>query len=194
GARDPLGRTIRYEYTLTDQIAAVVDPAGNRHTYRYDLRDALTEVHHYGQLVESYKYDRAGNLVAKHDSRGAKLVTYQYGADGLKSLRRLADGEEHRYTYTPEGRFARIEWAGHALDFAYNGLGRRRKDLRDGKGVEHAFLADRLTVTTVLGRFTTRYRRADAQTLELTDPLGNVHRLVLESDGVVTRHLACGAS
>lgn len=192
-ARDPLGRTIRYEYTLTDQIAAVTDPAGNRHTYRYDLRDALTEVHHYEQLVESYKYDRAGNLTAKHDARGELLVSYQYGAGGLKSVRRLADGEEHRYTYTPGGKFARIEWSGRALEFAYTGAGRRRKDLRDGRGVEHAFLADRLLATTVLGRFTTRYRRPDAQTLEITDPLGNVHRLVLESDGVVTRHLACGA-
>ncbi|WAS96429.1 RHS repeat-associated core domain-containing protein [Nannocystis punicea] len=192
-ARDPLGRTIRYEYTLTDQIAAVTDPAGNRHTYRYDLRDALTEVRHYEQLVESYKYDRAGNLIAKHDARGELLVSYQYGPDGLKSVRRLADGEEHRYSYTPAGQFARIEWAGQALEFAYTGAGRRRKDLRDGRGVEHAFLADRLLATTVLGRFTTRYRRLDAGTLEITDPLGDVHRLVLESDGVVTRHLACGA-
>ncbi|MFY0540406.1 hypothetical protein [Nannocystis pusilla] len=160
-ARDPLGRTIRYEYTLTDQIAAVTDPAGNRHTYRYDLRDALTEVRHYEQLVESYKYDRAGNLTAKHDARGELLVSYQYGADELKSVRRLADGEEHRYSYTPGGKFARIEWSGRALEFAYTGAGRRRKDLRDGRGVEHAFLADRLLATTVLGRFTTRYRRLD---------------------------------
>lgn len=192
-ARDPLGRTIRYEYTLTDQIAAVTDPAGNRHTYRYDLRDALTEVRHYEQLVESYKYDRAGNLTAKHDARGQLLVSYQYGENSLKSVRRLADGEEHRYAYTPAGQFARIEWSGRTLEFAYTGLGRRRKDFRDGRGVEHAFLADRLQATTVLGRFTTRYQRVDAGTLEITDPLGNVHRLVLESDGVVTRHLACGA-
>jgi RHS repeat-associated protein len=192
-ARDPLGRTIRYEYTLTDQIAAVTDPAGNRHTYHHDLRDALTEVYHYEQLVESYKYDRTGDLIAKHDARGELLVSYRYGPDGLKSVRRLADGEEHRYTYTPSGQFARIEWSGHALEFEYTALGRRRKDLRDGRGVEHSFLAEQLTATTVLGRFTTRYRRLDAQTLEITDPLGNVHRLVLESDGVVTRHLACGA-
>lgn len=192
-ARDPLGRTIRYEYTLTDQIAAVTDPAGNRHTYSYDLRDALTEVHHFGALVESYKHDRAGNLTAKHDARGELLVSYTYGADGLKSLRRLADGEEHRYTYTRGGQFARIEWSGRVLEFAYTGQGRRRRDVRDGRGVEHSFLGEQLTATTVLGRFTTRYRRLDAQTLEMTDPLGNVHRLVLEQHGVVTRHLACGA-
>jgi YD repeat-containing protein len=102
-ARDPLGRTIRYEYTLTDEISAVTDPAGNRHTYRHDLRDALTEVRHYGQLVESYKHDRAGNLIAKHDALGGLLVSYQYGADGLKSQRTLSDGEEHRYAYTREG-------------------------------------------------------------------------------------------
>ena len=192
-ARDPLGRTIRYEYTLTDQISAVTDPAGNRHTYRYDLRDALTEVHHYGQLVETYKHDRAGNLVAKHDTLGALLVSYQYGADGLQSRRALADGEEHCYTYTPNGQFSGITWPGHALAFEYSSAGRRRRDLRDGRGVAHTFLGEQLTSTTVLGRFTTSYRRLDAQTLEISDPLGNIHHLVLERRGVATRHLACGA-
>lgn len=197
-ARDPLGREIRYAYTPTDQIAAVVDPAGNRHTYHYDLRDALTEVHHCGALVERYEHDRAGNLVAKRDAQGELLVAYEYGADGMMSLRKLARGageevEEHRYAYTPDGRFARIEWSGHALEFAYGGLGRRRADLRDGRGVEHRFVGERLVETTVLGRFTTRYRRIDVKTVELVDPLGNTHRLVLERDGVVVRHLSCGA-
>lgn len=191
-ARDPLGRMIRYEYTLTDQIAAVVDPAGNRHVYKYDLRDALTEVRHYGRLVESYKHDRAGRLTAKHDSRGALLIAYRYGADGLTSARRLADGEEHRYSYTPDGRFLRIEWAGHALEFAYTTAGKRRRDVRDGRGVEHTYLADQLRATTVLGRFTTRYRRIDPSTLEITDPVGNAHRVGFERDGVTTRHFACG--
>lgn len=192
-ARDPLGRTIRYEYTLTDQISAVTDPAGNRHTYRYDLRDALTEVRHYGQLVESYKHDRSGNLIAKHDALGGLLVSYQYGADGLKSRRTLPDGEEHRYAYTPGGQFSRITWSGHTLEFEYSAAGRRRRDVRDGRGVAHTFRGEHLTSTTVLGRFTTRYRRLDARTLEISDPLGNLHSLVLEHHGVVTRHLACGA-
>lgn len=192
-ARDPLGRTIRYEYTLTDQISAVTDPVGHRHTYRYDLRDALTEVHHYGRLIESYKHDRAGNLIAKHDARGQLLVAYQYGADGLTSMRTLADGEEHHYTYTPDGRFARITWPGHVLEFAYTWTGRRRRDIRDGRGIEHTFRGEQLKSTTVLGRFTTRYRRLDAWTLEITDPLGNQHRIVLGRHGVVTRHLACGS-
>ncbi|MCY1013060.1 DUF6531 domain-containing protein [Nannocystis pusilla] len=192
-AKDPLGRTIRYEYTATNQIAAVVDPAGNRHLYRYDLRDALTEVHHCEKLVETYSHDQAGNLVAKHDAQGQMLVAYEYGRDGLKSRRRLADGEEHRYEYTPAGQFARIEWSDHALEFAYTPRGRRRRDWRDGRGVEHRYVGSRLAETTVLGRFTTRYRRLDVRTLEVVDPLGNSHRLVLEPGGTVIRHLACGA-
>lgn len=192
-ARDPLGRELRYEYTLTDQISAVTDPAGNRHTFNYDLRDALTEVHHYGQLTESYKHDRAGNLTAKHDAQGDLLLSYQYGADGLKSVRTLADGEEHRYTYTPGGQFAGITWEGHKLEFNYTGAGKRRSDLRDGRGVEHSFLGERLASTTVFKNFTTRYRRVDPQTLEICDPIGNTHRIVLERHGVATRQLACGA-
>lgn len=191
-ARDPLGRELRYEYTPGEQIAAVVDPAGNRHEYRHDLRDALTEVRHAGSLVESYQYDRAGNLVAKRDARGALLVEYEYGAENLKSRRKLADGEQHRYEYAPNGRFARVSYGEHALEFAYATNGRRCRDLRDGRGVEHRFDGGRLTETRVLGRFVTRYRRLDARTLEVEDPLGNRHAMVLEPEGTVIRRMACG--
>jgi RHS repeat-associated protein len=191
--RDPLGREIRYEYTPSEKIAAVIDPAGNRHEYRYDLRDMLTEVRHGGALVESYAYDRAGNLVAKRDARGQMLVEYTYGPDNLKSLRRLADGEEQRYTYAPNGRFARVEYGGHTLEFGYSPAGQRCRDLRDGRGVEHVFAGSRLIQTRVLGIFVTRYRRLDENTVELVDPTGNRHAISLEQDGVVVRRLACGA-
>ncbi len=192
-ARDPLGREIRYEYTPSEQIAAVVDPAGNRHEYRHDLRDLLTEVHHSGALVETYEHDRAGNMIAKRDARGKLLAEYEYGAENLKSRRRLADGEEHHYTYAPNGRFARVEYAGHVLEFEYAANGRRCQDLRDGRGTEHRFEGERLAETRVLGRFVTRYRRLDEHTVELEDPLGNRHAIVLASDGAVVRQMACGA-
>lgn len=191
-ARDPLDREIRYEYTQSEQIAAVVDPAGNRHEYRYDLRDALTEVHHSGSLVESYQHDRAGNLVAKRDARGELLVEYTYGAENLKSRRKLASGEEHHYAYAPNGRFARVSYGEHVLEFAYAANGRRCRDQRDGRGVEHRFDSGRLAETRVLGRFVTRYHRLDEKTLEIEDPLGNRHAIVLEPEGTVVRRMACG--
>ena len=192
-ARDPLDREIRYEYTPSEQIAAVVDPAGNRHEYRYDLRDALTEVHHSGSLVESYQHDRAGNLIAKRDARGELLVEYTYGAENLKSRRTLAGGEAHHYEYAPNGRFARVSYGGHVLGFAYAADGRRCRDERDGRGVEHRFSGGQLAETRVLGRFATRYRRLDEKTLEIEDPLGNRHAVVLEPEGTVVRRMACGA-
>lgn len=192
-ARDPLGRELRYEYTPREELAAVVDPAGNRHEYRYDLRNLLTEVRHSGALVETYEHDRAGNLTTKRDARGQVLVAYEYGAENLKSRRRLADGEEHRYEYAPNGRFARVDYGGHVLEFDYSHVGRRCRDLRDGRGVEHRFEGEQLRETRVLGRFVTRYRRLDDRTLEIEDPLGNRHSLVLEPDGVAVRQMACGA-
>lgn len=193
-ARDPLGRELRYEYTPRHEIAAVVDPAGNRHEYRYDLRNLLTAVHHSGALVETYEHDVAGNLVCKRDARGEVLARYEYGAENLKKRRVLADGEEHRYEYAPNGRFAKVEYPGHVLEFGYAGSGRRCRDLRDGRGVEHVFGASgELRETRVLGRFVTRYRRLDAKTVEVEDPLGNKHAIVLEADGVVVRRMANGA-
>lgn len=191
-ARDPLGRTLRYEYTPRHEIAAVVDPAGIRHEYRYDLRNLLTEVRREGALREAYEHDAAGHMVKKRDGGGALLATYEYGPDNLKRLRRLADGEEHRYAYAPGGRFARIEYGGHVLEFGYAG-GRRCRDLRDGQGVEHRFEGGGVAETRVLGRFVTRYRRLDAETVEIEDPTGARHALVLGKDGVLVRRMACGA-
>jgi RHS repeat-associated protein len=192
-ARDPLDREIRYEYTPSEQIAAVVDPAGNRHEYRYDLRDALTEVRHSGSLVESYQHDRAGNWIGKRDACGELLFSMTYGEDNLLARRRLAGGVEHVHKHTPDGRVATITWGEHLLEFAHTAGGRRCRDVRDGRGVEHVFVDERLAETRVLDRFVTRYRRLDDKTLELTDPLGNRHALVLEGEGVVVRRMACGA-
>jgi len=191
--RDPLGRELRYEYTPRHEIAAVIDPVGNRHEYRYDLCNELTAVHHSCALVETYEHDSAGNMIAKGDATGEVLLRYEYGADNLKSRRLLADGEEHRYEYAPSGRFAKIDCGEHTLEFDYSPGGRRTKDLRDGRGVEHRFVAGVLAETRVLERFVTRYRRLDAKTIELEDPLGNKHALVLEHDGVLVRRMACGA-
>ncbi len=192
-ARDPLARTIRYEYTAQEQISAVTDPAGNRHTYRYDLRGELTEVRHSGALTETYEHDVAGRMTARRDSHGALLTRYEYGADGLQSLRELADGEVQRYAYTPGGQLARIDYGEHALTFAYTAAGRRCRDQRDGRGVEHHHEAGRLARTCVIGRFTTHYRWRDGATLELEDPTGQRHTVTFGPDGTVARQLACGA-
>lgn len=192
-ARDPLARTIRYEYTAQEQISAVTDPAGNRHTYRYDLRGELTEVRHSGALTETYEHDVAGRMTARRDCHGALLTRYEYGPDGLQSLRELADGEVQRYAYTPEGQIAQIDYAEHVLTFDYTAAGRRCRDQRDGRGVEHHHEAGRLAQTCVLGRFRTQYRWRDGVTLELEDPTGQRHTVTFGPDGTVARQLACGA-
>lgn len=192
-ARDPLGRTLRYEYTWDERVAAVIDPAGNRHEYHHDRRGDLVEVHHSGALVETYQHDRAGNWTGKRDARGELLFAMAYGEDNLLARRTLASGEEHVHAHTPDGRLARIAYGEHTLEFAHTAEGRRRRDVRDGRGVEHVFVDERLIETRVLDRFVTRYRRLDDKTLELTDPLGNRHAVVLEREGVVVRRMACGA-
>lgn len=191
-ARDPLMRTIRYEYTPQEQISAVTDPAGNRHMYRYDLRGELTAVHHSGALSETYEHDVAGRMTARRDCRHALLTRHEYGEDGLQSLRELAGGEVHRYTYTPDGRLAGVGYGEHALSFAYTASGRRCRDMRDGRGVEHIHEAGRLAQTSVFKRFTTHYRWVDGSTLELKDPTGKLHTVFFGANGTVSRLFACG--
>jgi hypothetical protein len=193
GARDPLDREIRYEYTPSEQIAAVVDPAGNRHEYRYDLRDAADRGAPQRVAGRELSARPRRKLTAKRDARGELLVEYEYGAENLKSRRVLADGEEHHYEYAPNGRFARVNYGGMCWSSPTRRTGRRCRDLRDGRGVEHVFEGGRAAETRALGRFVTRYRRLDEKTLEIEDPLGNKHAIVLEPEGAVVRRMACGA-
>ena len=191
---DPLGRTIRYEYTATEKIAAITDPAGNRHEYGYDLKGGLTTVDHAGERVESYLRDHAGRVVEKRDAAGQRLIAYEYGADNLKSRQRLSSGEDYRYKYTPGGRFAEIRDGRELYEFAYASGGRRRSDLRGGRGICHRFLGGELAETTILDRFTIRYERTDEEKDKVTiiDPTGGRHLFEYGVDGSVYRHFACG--
>jgi RHS repeat-associated protein len=192
-ARDPLGRTIRYEYTKTEKIAAICGPGGNRHEYRYDLRGELIEVHHAGELVETYRHDQAGRLVEKRDAAGERLVSYEYGPEHtLKTRRRLACGAEHRYTYTASGQVATIDDGEHLCEFAYAPGGERRQDHRDGRGVSHRVALGHVALTTILERFTIRYERTSARDLTIIDPTGGRHLFEIGADGAVHRHFACG--
>ncbi len=191
-AGDPLGRTIRYEYTPTEKIASITDPAGNRHEYGYDLTGELTSVDHAGERVETYFRDQAGRLIEKRDAAGKRLITYEYGASNLKSRQQLASGEDYRYQYTPAGQIAAINDSQRLYEFAYTGEGRRRQDLRGGRGIRHRFSFEERLETTILDRFTIRYEHTDEGRFTIIDPTGGRHLVEFGTDGSVYRHFACG--
>ena len=155
---DPMGWAVTYGYTSTGNLASVTDPGGTTHEFTYDYKDRLTLVRRHGVLMEEYFYDLADNLVEKRNGKGEQLLSFEIGLGNLKKVRRLASGENHSFAYDPKGRLLKAATDDFEVLFAYDGHGNRVQELRDGRGVQHRFHGNAVVETTVLGKFTTRYR------------------------------------
>jgi len=191
---DALGYGVTYEYTASEKLSALTDGGGTRSEYAYDLKDRLVEVRRHGRVRERYGYDLAGNLLEKRDAQGNLLLSFTMAPGNLKATRTLASGDEHRFVHDDRGRVLVAEGKAGKCTFAYDARDRRTEDRRDGLGTVHWYEADRLVQTVVLGRYSTRYTRADSTTTWVTDPGGQVHCLQRMGDGLVLRRFSSGAS
>ena len=171
----------------------MIDPAGVRSAYVYDLKGRLSEIWYDGALVEAYRYDAADNIIAKLDQAGRAVVSVEIGPKNLKTARRLASGETHRFAYTERGYYAVAATDDISVKFDYDQFFNRTLDARDGRGVEHLFDGpDSLQQTIVLKRFTTRYRWLSNRTLEVRDPGGRTHQVHFLKGGGVARIMSSG--
>lgn len=184
---DPLGNVTEYSYTRSERIASIVDPLGTRHDFGYDAKDRLTMVRRHGKVRETYAYDAANNLVEKRGGDGQPLLTFAIGPGNLTKQRILASGDVHDFEHSPHGRLTAAKNRAGTVTFRYNTAGRRVADQRDGRGVEHVFFDRWLARTTLFGRLTTRYLRANATTTLVVDPGGHAHRLRLVGPGLLER-------
>jgi RHS repeat-associated protein len=186
-AIDALGSTTEYGYTKSEQVASIIDPLGTRHDYGYDLKDRLTLVRRHGKVRETYKYDAADNLIEKLDGQGKPLLTFAIGPGNLMKQRTLASGDVQDFAYAEDGRLVSAKNRAGTVTFQYSPSGRRILDERDGRGVRHQIVFDRLTQTTVLGKFTTQYVSVDGTTTIVMDPAGQTQRLRLVGPGFIER-------
>lgn len=184
---DPQGSITEYGYTPSEKVAFITDSCGTRSEYGYDPKDRLTEVRRHGKVRERYRYDAADNLIEKRDAQGKVLLTFAIAPGNLMKQRILASGDVQDFAYTKQGRLEKAKNRAGSATFAYSPGGRRIADERDGKGVRHRFVVDRLAESTVLGKFTTKYIRVDATTTIVMDPGGQTQRLRLAGPGLVER-------
>ena len=190
---DAIGRTLTRRFSATARVSELIDPAGVRSAYVYDLKGRLSEIWYDGALVEAYRYDAADNIIAKLDQAGRAVVSVEIGPKNLKTARRLASGETHRFAYTERGYYAVAATDDISVKFDYDQFFNRTLDARDGRGVEHLFDGpDSLQQTIVLKRFTTRYRWLSNRTLEVRDPGGRTHQVHFLKGGGVARIMSSG--
>jgi RHS repeat-associated protein len=84
--RDPLGRTVTYEYdTTTRRLSAVTNAAGG---------------------ITRYSYDAAGQILTMTDARGNVVTTNDYDASGRVTRQTQADGGVWQFAYAGPAKAA----------------------------------------------------------------------------------------
>src|SRR5262249_41267820 len=153
---------------------SVIDASGVRTDYAYDLKDRLVEVRRGGPVRERYEYDKGDQPIRKKNGAGEVLLELERDLQGRLVRRTLASGEAHQFKYDARNHLIEARTLKHKLTFAYDALGQRTADKRDGAGVERHFTGTELRRMSVLG-FRTEYDTLPDGTIEITDPTGGVH-------------------
>lgn len=193
---NPLGATVHFTYTTSSEVASFQDAGGTLSRYVYDQQDRLVEVWRDGRLRDRYRRDAAGNLIAKHAGDGRPLLDITIGAGNLPVMRRLASGDVHTLSYDRAGRPVQAATLADRIDLAYDDLGNRTLEKRNGQGIEQKFDAWRRPAqNTVLGRFVTRFEWDEmGSALTLVDPAGGRHGIRFLDHGIVERRMHNGSA
>lgn len=190
---NPLGLSHRMEYDAQENLTLFEDAGGTQSQYAYDLKDQLVEVRRHGQVRERYQRDKAGNYVGKLASDGRVLVQVEIGAGNQIVKRSLSSGDTQAYAYDATGRYVKADTERDAIEFAYDDLGNRSTEKRNGVGVSHRYRGWRQFGESVwLDKFIIRQEIANDQSLIITDPAGGKHRVVRSAEGVLERRFSNG--
>jgi RHS repeat-associated protein len=190
---DPLGNSVKYQYSKLEQITAIIDPLGNESRYDYDLKERLVRVHRHGVIREQYIYDGGDHFIEKRDGQGNVLFTNTIHENHLVEKRKLASGGEHRFDYDDKGRITEASTEAHKIRIGYGLGGRRQRDLCDGEGVEHAHVGSRATTTRLFARFEHAANFEDGATI-LTHADGTTTRIEHDSPSLIKRRTGNGST
>jgi RHS repeat-associated protein len=190
---DPAGNVVRSEFTKLEKLASVTDGGGTEQRYSYDLQGNVTAVHRHGRLLETYEYDVAGNFVMKRDGSGTPLLRFEILPKNLTGARHLTSGDIQRFKYDEAGQYTRAVSEAADVVFAYDYRGRRTKDHRDGRGVEHRYESANAE-TLIFDRFAIAYGYEPDGAVHIRDCTGATHRIAFQRADIAVREQANGSS
>jgi len=185
---NPLGAALAFKYTKTQKLSAMKDRGGSVSEYEHDLKDRLACIRRHGVVKERYRYDNADNLIEKLDGNGLPLLSMEIGPGNLTKSKRLASGQTHAFGYDENGRLLSAATDSAEVLLAYDQLGNRIKDERNGLGIKHRFgPAGTLSETSYFQRYKVAYKRLGNGRVSLADPRGVTHTIHALGRGLVIR-------
>jgi RHS repeat-associated protein len=190
--RNALNDVVRYAYSPLEEIVSIIDPLGHESRYDYDLSKRLVRVHRHGRIREEYVYDRVGNFIEKRDGAGQILFRNEIHENCLVTKRHLTSGGIHQFGYDKRGRITEASTERHVVQTAYDNMGQRLKDIRDGAGVERRREADRW-ITQIFGQYTL-IQQDGVGKIEVRHPSGHTTVLDWDNTGTVRRQCANGTT
>jgi RHS repeat-associated protein len=194
GLTNPSGSQVRFSHTTNERVASCTDAGGTQSEYGYNQKDQLIEVKRHGVVRDRYVRDLAGNLVAKHTGDGRPLLQLEVGPGNLPTKRILASGDEHTLKYDKSGHCLLAATKKDVVEFAYDDLGNRCLEKRNGQGVEHRFFNGRSPGESIFfKKFIARYDGNKSGTLTITDPGGQKHRIRFLQYGLIEREFSNGS-
>ncbi|MEB2363171.1 MAG: hypothetical protein HUU41_03270 [Bryobacteraceae bacterium] len=188
---DPSGGATAYEYTYAERISRCADAGGAGTSFRFDWKQNPIELIRDGEVAERYTYDRAGNLIERKDGNDAIRVRIVRGEANLPARVEQNPGPAADLEYDEEGRWIKASSGSSTFARAFDEVGNRTLDLRDGMGVSHRYAGLDLAETTVFGRFKISYRRGNG-VLTIVDPGGQTQQIRLFPGGIVQKRFSNG--
>jgi RHS repeat-associated protein len=194
GLTNPLGTEVRLAYSTNAGVISATDGGGTSSAYRYDLCDRLIEVSRHGVVRDRYTRDLAGRLIAKHSGDGSELLRIEIGPGNLPIKRTLASGDEHSMRYDAAGRLVAAATREERVEIAYDTLGNRATEKRNGIGVEHQFSGQgrRPAESLYFEQFAVHYRWQRGGVV-IRDPTGAEHEILLHGHAIIERRFASGS-
>jgi RHS repeat-associated protein len=194
---DPLGNTIRHQFTDNELVAATTDALGNVTSYEYDEKDRLVRVRRQGALQDEYVYDLGDRIVEQRDGAGNVLLKLEHDKRSMVNKVVLADGSEQQLGFDEHGLPTLASTNAHEVLITRDDAGHVTSELVDGLGVTMSHAGD---VFTLFDRFRFRrwsYGRSVSSTsskdlVVWQDATQRKHRLRIDPTGLVRRETPAG--
>lgn len=144
----PDGGVLRYEYTRTLDLAALINEKGERTSFIRDAAERLVEEIGFDGRRQRYRHDASGLLIERQD--GAGVTRYVRDKSGQIERTELPDGTAHHFAWNAAGWLTAASTPDRDVAWTYDAAGNLLSEVQDGATLSHRYDARGRRVATTL--------------------------------------------